>query len=222
MIVNDIDNGYMSDIDFFRYEERIKSEEIAVQAAYQKRKDSRKYHSKSKSVKAFEPTQEEAYDFFTKEDWLPDTAVSTYNVLNIDNFDNGDCFQTRKSDTEEKSDDNIEVDDENDPEGQEGDKRKLIESSQFIGEKYLWEMTEKGSAFIDNRDNDVTYTVSNEKVALEQKLGSDRQPRFPEEEGMYIGFTPVTKTKNQNKLENRYISKKTEPFDCHSLMFTGS
>ena len=84
-----------------------------------------------------------------------------------------------------------------------GDKKKLIESSQFIGDKYLWEMTEKGSVYLDHRENDMTYTVSNEKVVLEKKLGADKQPRFPEEEGMYIGFTPATSSKNQNKLENR-------------------
>lgn len=60
-----------------RYEDRLRNEDLAVQAAYEKRKESRKLSQKkaSKQVKQFiQPTQEEAYDFFTKVDWGPETV----------------------------------------------------------------------------------------------------------------------------------------------------
>jgi hypothetical protein len=38
---------------------------------------------------------------------------------------------------------------------------------------------------------------------IEKKLGDGQQPRFPEEEGMYIGIRPSVQSKIQNKLENR-------------------
>ncbi len=70
-----------------RYEERIKHEEDAVQAAYQKRKDSRKQR-RSQIIKSFQPTQEESYDFFTKEDWLPNNeTVSTVCSILIHQYE---------------------------------------------------------------------------------------------------------------------------------------
>jgi hypothetical protein len=67
-----------------RYEDRLRNEDLAVQAAYEKRKVSKKVQHKSKPVKTnltkFQPSQEEAFDFFTKEQWAPH-VVCTIEVL---------------------------------------------------------------------------------------------------------------------------------------------
>jgi len=39
---------------------------------------------------------------------------------------------------------------------------------------------------------------------IAKKLGDGQQPRFPEDEGMYIGVRPQVQSKVQNKLENRF------------------
>lgn len=50
------------------------------------------------------------------------------------------------------------------------------------------------------------------------KLPQGEEPRFPEDEGMFIGTRPEVSSKLQNKLENRF-----DPFcmklfcDCHDL-----
>ena len=58
----------------------MRNEDLAVQAAYEKRKESKKLsQTKIKQIKPMpnlQPTQEEAYDFFTKVDWGPE-IVST-------------------------------------------------------------------------------------------------------------------------------------------------
>ena len=63
-----------------RYEDRLRNEDLAVQAAYERRKESKKLSQKKyKSTKPrgfinLQPTQEESYDFFTKVDWGPETV----------------------------------------------------------------------------------------------------------------------------------------------------
>ena len=49
-----------------------------------------------------------------------------------------------------------------------------------------------------------------------KKLGDGQQPRFPEDEGMYIGVRPNVQSKMQNKLENR-----SESF-FHKIVSTGN
>ena len=69
-----------------RYEDRLRNEDLAVQAAYEKRKESKKLSQiKTKQIKPMpnlQPTQEEAYDFFTKVDWGPE-IVSAYISLKM-------------------------------------------------------------------------------------------------------------------------------------------
>ena len=61
-----------------RYEDRLRNEDLAVQAAYEKRKESKKLsQTQAKQIKPkqnLQPTQEEAYDFFTKVEWGPETV----------------------------------------------------------------------------------------------------------------------------------------------------
>ena len=62
----------------FRYEDRLRNEDLAVQAAFEKRKESKKLSQASaKQIKPkpnLQPTQEESYDFFTKVDWGPEVS----------------------------------------------------------------------------------------------------------------------------------------------------
>lgn len=103
--------------------------------------------------------------------------------------------------------------------GKDGDKKKLLPSSHYIGEKYLWEMTEKSEPFLSSKENKQICLVPTDRVEIEQKLGSDQQPRFLEDEGMYIGVVPAMKTKNQNKLEHRILLEQTSNQEQKSKWF---
>lgn len=57
-----------------RYEDRLRNEDLAVQAAFEKRKESKKMSQQQQHIKPAlsKPTLEEAYDFFTRVDWGPE------------------------------------------------------------------------------------------------------------------------------------------------------
>ncbi|QQP55444.1 Uncharacterized protein FKW44_008626, partial [Caligus rogercresseyi] len=44
------------------------------------------------------------------------------------------------------------------------------------------------------------YIPLTHKVPLESKLDENKEPFFPEEDGIYIGTRPVTVSRNQNNL----------------------
>ena len=127
----------------------------------------------------FEPTQEESYDFFTK------------------------GWETRKDVRMELPEDDS--DDEDDEESTE-DKKKLL-AKDFIGDKYDWQLTEFRGPEIQEPKSNGTFVPSGDHVDIALKLEAGQQPRFPEEEGMYIGQRPTTARKCQNRLERRYNYK---------------
>ena len=89
------------------------------------------------------------------------------------------------------------------------DERKLL-AKDYIGETYDFQLTEfRGPEIIsdnERRKNEegVYFIASTDHVDIERKLEEGQEPRFPEEEGMYIGVIPAVKKSNQNKVENRY------------------
>ena len=173
-----------------RYEDRLRNEDLAVQAAFERRKESKKLSQQQKQVKLekLKPTLEEAYDFFTRVDWAPESEV--------------------------KEDHPSEVGQEEAPEEgtEEQDKKKLLPASHYIGDKYLWDMTEPSEPVHRTVGEDkTTTTVPTSRIDIEQKIGPDQQPRFLGDEGIYIGNVPhVPKNKNQNKLEHRILMENEE------------
>ena len=126
----------------------------------------------------------------------------------------------KKPTREEGQDDSEEEEEENDEEKSKSDKVKLLPASHYIGDKYLWEMTEKSDPRIADKENDKVYVPMTSKLDIESKLGQDQQPRFLEDEGMYIGTTPnVAKSKNQNKMEHRLLREQNQG---HSSSWFGS
>ena len=92
----------------------------------------------------------------------------------------------------------------------ESDEKNLLPASHYIGDKYLWEMTEKIYPQISDKENDQIFTVPTIKIEIEDKLGQNQQPRFLEDEGMYVGTKPVhPKGKNQNKMEQRILKEQS-------------
>ena len=57
---------------------------------------------------------------------------------------------------------------------------------------------------MQKQEKEVYFIASTEHIDIERKLEEGQEPRFPEEEGMYIGIIPAVKKSNQNKVENRY------------------
>ena len=89
----------------------------------------------------------------------------------------------------------------------ENDKVQLLPSSHYIGDKYLWEVTEKSEPFLTSMENDKMFIAQTDKIDIAEKLGKDKQPRFLQDEGMYIGVTPNVTNRNQNKLEHRILKE---------------
>ena len=87
------------------------------------------------------------------------------------------------------------------------DKKTLLPASHYIGEKYLWEMTKPSDPVQKTMEaTECISIVPTSRIDLADKIGQDQQPRFLEDEGIYIGKTPVVpKSKNQNKVEHRII-----------------
>ena len=72
-------------------------------------------------------------------------------------------------------------------------------------------MTEKVDAKISAMENNQVYIVPTTKIEIEEKIGKDQQPRFLEDEGMYIGIKPVIpKSKNHNKMEQRILKEQND------------
>ena len=106
----------------------------------------------------------------------------------------------------------VDTDDEDDDDESTGqaDKRKLL-AKDYIGEKYDWQLTEfKGPELSPAaRRQSATsaesplFVPSADHLDIVHKLEDGQQPRFPEEEGIYIGHRPTVSQKNQNRLERR-------------------
>ena len=60
-----------------RYEDRLRNEDLAVQAAFEKRKESKKLSQQQQHIKptSSKPTPEEAYNFFTQVEWGPEEVI---------------------------------------------------------------------------------------------------------------------------------------------------
>ena len=142
-----------------RYEDRLRNEDLAVQAAYEKRKESKKLSeiTKTSKTKDIQPTLEEAYDFFTKENWGPADHTPTTTVK-FETTDESEQVETGQDEDLESS-------------GQlESDKKNLLPASHYIGDKYLWEVTEKSEPYINEKNNDQIFIASTDKVDIGMKL----------------------------------------------------
>ena len=71
-------------------------------------------------------------------------------------------------------------------------------------------MTEKVDPQIETNEDAHVFIVPTSRIEIEDKLGHDQQPRFLEDEGMYIGMTPIVpKGKNYNKMEQRILKEQS-------------
>lgn len=177
-----------------RYEDRLRNEDLAVQAAFEKRKESKKLsqqqQDKVQGISRLKPTLEEAYDFFTRVDWAPTQHPAAEEPSEV---------------VQEEGQEEVLSD--------EHDKKKLLPASHYIGDKYLWDMTEPSvpeqQQLSSNDQEKIITIVPTSRIDIEEKIGHDQQPRFLGDEGIYMGHAPyVPKHKNQNKLEHRVLMEK--------------
>ena len=88
------------------------------------------------------------------------------------------------------------------------DERKLL-AKDYIGETYDFQLTEfRGPEIISpekrmEQEEELFFTPCTSPIDIVEKMEEGQEPRFPEEEGMYIGIRPSVKKSNQNKVENR-------------------
>ena len=89
------------------------------------------------------------------------------------------------------------------------DERKLL-ARDYIGDAYDFQLTEFCGPEImsmekrKEKEKDIYFIATTDRIDIDRKLEEGQEPRFPEEEGMYIGVRPAVKKLNQNKVENRY------------------
>nr|XP_033804787.1 coiled-coil and C2 domain-containing protein 2A isoform X1 [Geotrypetes seraphini] len=151
------------------------------------------------------PTAEEAYNFFCC-NFEPD-------------LDETEKPQNRESSQEEEERNNEGATESSPQEQEEGEmdedelfvKGKEGDEDLFIVDKTVWDFLEINSAEYDGyhsqlqKEQELLFTPSVLTVPASQKIPENMQPRYLEDEGLYIGERPVISLTNQNILENRIL-----------------
>ena len=81
----------------------------------------------------------------------------------------------------------------------------MMTAKDYIGDKYDWQLTDfRGPQRAKDAETIEPYFVpTSDKVDILEKLEEGQTPRFPEEEGIYVGERPKVCQRNQNRLERR-------------------
>lgn len=142
------------------------------------------------------PTEEEQFDFFTR----------TWDESSAEAADAASSGGAESGAEQSTADDSIET------EGgtsKKEDKKKLL-SKDVLGMRFSpeWAVTEEAepeilsSAARKEMESEVYFVPSTKEAAIEKKLDGPR-PRFPAEEGLYVGERPGVPNKARNSAENR-------------------
>ncbi|XP_072412511.1 coiled-coil and C2 domain-containing protein 2A isoform X4 [Chiloscyllium punctatum] len=175
---------------------------------------------KQKSKDGF-PSAEEAYNFFTFNfDPEPEEAeekskkqkrVGAPKKIDHEEESEGDW------DEEEST---IRTEAEEEEEGEEED-QPLVKDNMDNEDDYLFIIDQTARDFLvirapdyesyysrQQKDKKVLFTPSILTVATSEKIPEDMQPRFLEDEGIYVGERPKVSKSNQNILEHRLLKNK--------------
>uniref|UniRef100_A0A8D3CBT6 C2 domain-containing protein n=1 Tax=Scophthalmus maximus TaxID=52904 RepID=A0A8D3CBT6_SCOMX len=157
------------------------------------------YHFQMQAEKGL-PTAEEAYNFFTF-NFEPDAQDGTERISRE--------RRKQKKTTDEDRDDGGGDEDEH-----QENKTPLVrdeEENLFVIEKSSQDFLEVRKAeYIRyrkriQRESELLYTPSNRPVPTSIKLPENVQPRYLEDEGLYVGKRPPVSQTNKNLLENRIL-----------------
>jgi hypothetical protein len=172
-----------------RYEDRLREELELTQAAFDKYVVTRARDKLAvPTAKQMRVPPEEAYDFFTK-------AWDDHKTSHVEDRESKKKKKKRRDEeAAEEASDNA-ADDESDT------TKLLVED--VLGSAFVWSLTEEAEAEIIRAKHQMFFVPSTSRVDVKDKLKGDHEPRFVEEEGLYIGEPPKVSKRAKNKLENR-------------------
>ncbi|CAN2388550.1 protein localization to ciliary transition zone [Pristimantis euphronides] len=184
-----------------------KAKEVEAQLSSRVRvRDAVKTIQKKSTVVDVFPTAEESFNFFT---------------LNFDPEPEADNGQDQKKSEgphrkEDAGDVSSRVEQDQAEEGEEG----MGEEESLVPEDDLFLIDQTARDFIEltaaeyegyhsrlQKEREVLFTPSFRQVPLSLKVPDNMQPRYLEDEGLYIGERPKVSRTNQNLLENRILQQ---------------
>uniref|UniRef100_A0A8D3E8L3 C2 domain-containing protein n=1 Tax=Scophthalmus maximus TaxID=52904 RepID=A0A8D3E8L3_SCOMX len=160
------------------------------------------YHFQMQAEKGL-PTAEEAYNFFTF-NFEPDAQDGTERISRE--------RRKQKKTTDEDRDDGGGDEDEH-QENSDMDEDSQDENEDQV--RYFLEV--RKAEYIRyrkriQRESELLYTPSNRPVPTSIKLPENVQPRYLEDEGLYVGKRPPVSQTNKNLLENRILKMEEKWF----------
>ncbi|XP_037397529.1 coiled-coil and C2 domain-containing protein 2A isoform X2 [Pygocentrus nattereri] len=166
------------------------------------------------------PTAEEAYNFFTFNfDPEPQERRSKGQTKTRSRRREGEDQEDELDQEEEEEEEETEMEREQEGEEESRDRDEdapLVrdeEEDLFIIDQSAQDFLEvKKSEYIGYnrrvlREREILFTPSMRAVPASSKLPENVQPRYPEEEGLYVGERPPVTLSNQNILENRILKQ---------------
>ncbi|XP_047192617.1 coiled-coil and C2 domain-containing protein 2A isoform X3 [Scophthalmus maximus] len=170
----------------------------------------------SKQAEKGLPTAEEAYNFFTF-NFEPDAQDGTERISRERRKQKKTTDEDRddgggdEDEHQENSDMDEDSQDENEDQSEETPLVRDEEENLFVIEKSSQDFLEVRKAeYIRyrkriQRESELLYTPSNRPVPTSIKLPENVQPRYLEDEGLYVGKRPPVSQTNKNLLENRIL-----------------
>ncbi|XP_048455338.1 coiled-coil and C2 domain-containing protein 2A isoform X2 [Rhincodon typus] len=167
------------------------------------------------------PSAEEAYNFFTfnfdpEPEEAEEMSKKQKQLGALKNIDQEDELED-DGDGEESA---VRTEVEEEEEGEEED-QPLVKDNMDDEDDYLFIIDQTARDFLvikapdyesyysqQQKDKKVLFTPSVLTVATSEKIPEDMQPRFLEDEGIYVGERPKVSKSNQNILENRLLKNK--------------
>ncbi|KAF7652982.1 hypothetical protein LDENG_00089110 [Lucifuga dentata] len=160
------------------------------------------------------PTAEEAYNFFTFS-FNPEPQDGADRIGKKRQKQRKTSEEERDEDEEEGYDaveqDNAEVDKENEDQNEEAHLVRDEEEDLFLIEQSSRDFLEIkkaeriGHSKRIQRESGLLFTPSFQTVPTSIKLAENMQPRYLEDEGLYVGERPPVSLTNENILENRIL-----------------
>ncbi|KAK6493820.1 coiled-coil and C2 domain-containing protein 2A [Huso huso] len=159
------------------------------------------------------PTAEEAYNFFTF-NFDPEPPEEKPKKKRLSRQDQKQGEEEEAQEEEEEEEEETAVSGEQEEEAEKDEDAPLVKDQDedlFIIDQTAQDFLEYKAAECEDynsrllKENEVLFTPSILTVPASHKVPENKQPRFLEDEGLYVGERPEVSLANQNILENRLL-----------------
>ncbi|CAH2299842.1 coiled-coil and C2 domain-containing 2A isoform X1 [Pelobates cultripes] len=165
-------------------------------------RDAVKTIQQKKQVQDGFPTAEESYNFFTG-NFDPEPAEEDQRIpkaINKDDVERESSEKPEQNEEEEEGDDGM------------GEEESLVHADDlFVIDQTLRDFIELSPAQYDGyhsqleKEKELFFIPSIRRVPTSEKVPENMQPRYLEDEGLFIGQRPEVSQTNQNIIENRIL-----------------